>query len=492
MVRLREKFKEFIKSNFDEAKIKHVNLEQISTNIQWNGKLREALSLTIQSNHYPMKSMTVFRNLISDTNTSRGYSLGNLFGWLLRNAFVFTDNIREMPKTNYSSKEIEDEQKNVSIGSRNIAFVLHGLKNGSLEDRGNFSRIKENFKELTEGLEFDITAKYISNPIQTGRHYDFNENPLVSAGQENVHEDKRDISISLYLQVIKDGHEFPLRYSGAGTWEALYFSCLMESKGNIFLLDEPVANVHPNRQKLFSRKFQKNSNSQLFINTHSPYLTGFEDIQRISRFEFDGDKKTTIRHFCSEPLDTKTQEILNRTKAAISSLFVKAVILVEGETESAAIPKWFNESFGSSLEDKNIILISAGSKSSFIHYLKLLENFNVPWAVLCDGDVIGTAPNSCEIGSQLARIGVKFDKELKALSFQDRKSILNNHEVFTTAGTEKEAFESMGVFSTVEGNGRSKPERGYEVSFKNPCPNELKKCFFDKLNSMKRWSCFLS
>jgi len=72
--------------------------------------------------------------------------VGNLFGWLLRHAFVFTDNIREMPKTNYSSKEIEDEQMNDSMDSENIAFLLHGLKNGDLEDRKKFSKIKETLK----------------------------------------------------------------------------------------------------------------------------------------------------------------------------------------------------------------------------------------------------------------------------------------------------------------------------------------------------------
>ncbi|HEY5037619.1 MAG TPA: AAA family ATPase, partial [bacterium] len=173
IVRLREKLTEFIKANFDETQIKHVHLEQITTSIQIAGKPRAALNLTIQSNHYPMKSLSIFRNLISDTNTSRGYSLGNLFGWLLKHAFVFTDNIREMPKTNFSSKEIEDEQKNDSLDSGNIAFVLHGLKNGDLEDREKFSRIKENFKELTEGLEFDVTTKYISTSIPTGHRHDF-------------------------------------------------------------------------------------------------------------------------------------------------------------------------------------------------------------------------------------------------------------------------------------------------------------------------------
>jgi hypothetical protein len=124
--------------------------------------------------------------------------------------------------------------------------------------------------------------------------------------------------------------------------------------------------------------------------------------------------------------------------------------------------------------------------------LRLLEGFNVPWTVLCDGDAIGTAPNSCEIGSQLARIGVKFENELKVMSYQDRKAILNNHGIFTTAGIENETFESMNVFNTANGNGRSKPERGYEVSSDNPCPKELKEQFFDRIKILKRWSNFLN
>ena len=491
IVKLREKFTEFIKTNFKETQNQQSYVEQITTNIQIKGKTSTALNLSIHPNQNNLKPLTIFRNLIGDTNTSKSYNLRSLFGCFLNHAIIFNENFRELPKTNFSSKEIEDEQNNDSINSKNIAFVLHGLKNGNLVNREKFSRIKRNFEELTEGLQFDITAKYISNPVLTGRHHDFNEDAGIP-GQEIVLDGKRDISISLYLQVIKDGHEFPLRYSGAGTWEALYFSCLMESKGNIFLLDEPVANVHPNRQKLFSRKFQRNSSSQLFISTHSPYLTGLEDFQKISRFDFDGEKKTTVRHFCSGPIESKVLEILSRSKTATSSLFSRAAILVEGATELAAIPKWFSEYFQSSLEDKNIVLINVGGKESFKHYLKLLKSFDVPWAILCDGDAIGSTSDTCEIGDQLGKIGVKFNTELKTLNFQDRKSILNNYQVFTTAETETKDFESMSVFKTAVTTGKSKPGIALELALSEPCPDELKTYFFDLVKVLPRWSNILS
>jgi len=69
-----------------------------------------------------MKSLTIFRNLIGDT-TLKGLQRGNLFGWLLRHAFVFTDNIREMPKTNIHRKN-EDEQMNDSMDSEILHFCF--------------------------------------------------------------------------------------------------------------------------------------------------------------------------------------------------------------------------------------------------------------------------------------------------------------------------------------------------------------------------------
>ncbi|HVM33645.1 MAG TPA: AAA family ATPase, partial [bacterium] len=380
---IREKFIDFIKVNFKEEKLQRANLEQITTSIQFEEKNRMALNLSIQSNHNNMKSVTIFKNLMGHSNQLHGYSSRNLFGWLLKNAFVFTDNIRELPKSIFTSKEIDDENEQGIIHSENIAYVLNKMKNGSFEERARFKRINSNFKDLTEGLDFDITAKHQSSPIQLPRSGSV-EGILASAGQERASEDKRDITLAVHLQVIKDGHEFPLRYSGAGTWEALYFACLMEARGNIFLLDEPVANVHPTRQNLFSKKFQKNTEAQVFISTHSPYIAGLDDIQKISRLEFDAEKKTTVRYFCPEKMDSKTIEIVSRTKATISSLFSKAVILVEGETEAAALPKWFRDRFKNTLDDRNIVLISVGSKDSFYHYLRLINGFNIPWAILCD------------------------------------------------------------------------------------------------------------
>lgn len=490
-IRLRDKFKTFLKTHFTEQHYQQY-ADQVGTKISSGTKTVDAIQLSLNSGNSYLKSVVIFRNLINASDDTRGYSLRNFFGWLLNHGFVFTDNIRDFPKTNYSSDEIDGALKNDSINSKNIAFLLHRLKNGNLNERERFGKIQGNFKTLTEGWDFDISSNLISEPIQANRTHNLGEGVGIISPLDNVQETKREISISLNLKVIKDEHEFPLRYTGAGTWEALYFSCLMEMGGYVFFLDEPVANVHPNRQKIFSKTFQNNTGGQIFISTHSPYLTELEEALKISRFDLHPETKSTVRHYCSDSIEQKTLGLLSRSKTALSSLFSKGVILTEGETENVALQKWFVEYFGFSFEDKNIILIPVGGKEMFKHYLKLLRNFDIPWVILCDGDAIKKSDSDARtIGFQLEGMKIEVDSELKARSFQERKTILNKFGVFTTAQNEDENFESMKVFSGVPENGKSKPERGYEVASNNPCPNELKECFFDKLKELPRWKNIL-
>jgi len=116
----------------------------------------------------------------------------------------------------------------------------------------------------------------------------------------------------------------------------------MESKGNIFLWMsqwQMFTRIDRNFLKEISKEFQQ---SIIYQHPFSLFNRSRRH-SKISRFDFDVDKKTTVRHSSLEPMDPKTIEILGRTKTAMSSLFARAVILVEGETELAAIPKWFNE-----------------------------------------------------------------------------------------------------------------------------------------------------
>jgi len=94
--------------------------------------------------------------------------------------------------------------------------------------------------------------------------------------------------------------------------EALYFSCLMESKGNIFLLDEPVANVHPNRQNFSQGNFKRIPT----VNYLSAPISLFNRSRRhskISRLILMLIKRRPSSSSL-EPMDPKTIEILGRTK----------------------------------------------------------------------------------------------------------------------------------------------------------------------------------
>jgi len=70
-------------------------------------------------------------------------------------------------------------------------------------------------------------------------------------------------------------------------------------------------------------------------------------------------------------------------------LFAGGVILLEGETELAALPTWFSKSPTAARhrgpDDLHILFYSVGGDQSFQSFVSYLDRFGIPWVVVCDG-----------------------------------------------------------------------------------------------------------
>jgi len=69
-----------------------------------------------------------------------------------------------------------------------------------------------------------------------------------------------------------------------------------------------------------------------------------------------------------------------------------AVILVEGETELVALPRWF-EKISETTDTiawsaRNIAILSAGGDHGFESWGRYLSHYHVPWAIVCDGAIL--------------------------------------------------------------------------------------------------------
>ena len=88
-------------------------------------------------------------------------------------------------------------------------------------------------------------------------------------------------------------------------------------------------------------------------------------------------------------------------------LFAAAVILCEGPTELGALPRWWRDTAGISLrdpEDANIAIISVGGDAGFGAYVRYLDAFGVPWAIVADGPALR---HNSKLAKQLGSLGYK-------------------------------------------------------------------------------------
>jgi hypothetical protein len=129
-------------------------------------------------------------------------------------------------------------------------------------------------------------------------------------------------------------------------------------------------------------------------------------------------------------------------------------------------------------------IVSVGGDGSFGGYVRLLDAFGIPWAILCDGPAL-------RIGSSMYD-GVAQHPRLAGLSLPDRDDFASTKkwweqagvfslaDVFGDDGTKSGEFEAFlrGLDSDAierahRGAGRSKARQGMLFASEVPCPSEI-------------------
>src|SRR5262249_23674989 len=110
---------------------------------------------------------------------------------------------------------------------------------------------------------------------------------------------------TIEAHIVEGDRDTPIGFHGAGLWEALILSVLLDdSAGQVVLLDEPAANLHPSVQRrlvrLLHEKAEQRHLGQIFVVSHSPYVlpTTAHDFEHVYRFSKKGDE--TISHRLDE------------------------------------------------------------------------------------------------------------------------------------------------------------------------------------------------
>lgn len=198
------------------------------------------------------------------------------------------------------------------------------------------------------------------------------------------------------------GMTLPVDKNGLGYNNLIFMSLLlakmqadsdgkyMGSNAKVFpmlVIEEPEAHLHPTMQDKFIKFLNKNIEQkkvkQVFITTHSTFITAAVQLDDLICLYRDGNKahiaypgrtfwEDTEGKQINEISKKYVQRFLDATKSNI--LFAERIILVEGIAEQLLIPI-LAEYMGTSLADNHVAVLQVGGRY-FGHFLRLFDQKN--------------------------------------------------------------------------------------------------------------------
>ena len=201
----------------------------------------------------------------------------------------------------------------------------------------------------------------------------------------------------------------------------------------ILAAEEPEAHLHPNAQRTLYNQLAE-TNGQVLVSTHSPYLCAMadiSDIRSLSRTSASVEIRSVSCPMTPEDKKVLAREIMSKRGEL---LFASALLLCEGITEEQVIPGMFQIAHGRQLYDAGVSCVSVGGKN-YTPFVKLACSLGIPVFIVSDNDgntrseierqlqrlkrETGLALSSHEFAIEYLSSGNDFESELLAMGLRD-------------------------------------------------------------------------
>jgi predicted ATPase len=337
-----------------------------------------------------------------------------VIGALIIRRIQVTDNHRSSVRTQFQMSELAGVP-DLRDGSM-VAAELYRLKNGSADDRRRFQVVQSFFRRLV-GDSVECSA-FVE--CADGENVALSVSPVVGAGVRS--------------------YEVPLFRSGAGASEALLLAAVLADERRCVFLDEPAVHLSPTAQRRLLAILRERADGpgQTAWITHNPDLVPVRnavELSSIVRLARIAGGHTVNSPVPSGKKDSARMTRLLAASEARSLLFAAGVVLVEGETDYAALVHWL-DGVGVSDErgplptpdERNVLFLAVNGHKAFGAVADLASRLGVPWAIVADGPAM--RPGS-DMAQDLETLGRAVPQGGKCLS--DVVGVWASAGVFTLA-----------------------------------------------------------
>ncbi|MBN2186361.1 MAG: AAA family ATPase [Dehalococcoidia bacterium] len=274
------------------------------------------------------------------------------------------------------------------------------------EDRVNrlkqeFESVKEIFKEVSEFGNFQAELSSQFQDMFTGMSYGLQIDFSAYDPSNYFHSlrllPEEEVGQTRTFEELGTGQEQLLALAFAHAYAKAFYG------GIILVIEEPEAHLHPLAQQWLAKKVRQMANDglQIALTTHSPAFVdllnlegialvrktdGATNVKQLSvhklaehciQYGADSNRTSakTIQPFYS---GSATQEILN-------GLFAKKVILVEGQTESLALPVYLTR-VGLDVTKEGIAVVPVMGKGNLAKWWRFFTAYSIPTFLTFDND----------------------------------------------------------------------------------------------------------
>jgi ABC-type multidrug transport system ATPase subunit len=380
-----------------ENKVKMINEQSKTLGVYYTIK---ALDYPDERQDYVMKS-SLFYDLPENSNQNTnlpGKGKTNLsellaisfdyaiFSKFLKDNFIVFPEFRNKPGQNTISVT-------TSPSGSELTSALDNLKNGSWNKQQKFKEIERTFKEL---FEFDFSVSK---------------------------------EMGLKLSFINKDNNLEISSEGVGGGVIQMLNILTHvigEKNKVFIIDEPELNLHPHKKRILLNVLKNASlENQVILTTHSSEFIDMEEIDKVNIIKLINGRSIITRFGDETKNSPYMQKVLLKLKKTEQKefFFARKVLLVEGDTEFGALPK-FAENLGFNLDIRSISIIPIGS-NYFVGLIKILQEFKIPFLVLCDLDVLMNIKSTVTYGTKKIKTSSIFNQlnELNLLTKDDKEKL---------------------------------------------------------------------